>query len=88
VVAVGYIAVELMQKSPQENGKVGLERPYLWPHDAQQFVAQTTSLASANALSKVCGASIYYSTLDLTPAATAIETPLEAGPAPGYMGDY
>jgi hypothetical protein len=47
-----------MQKSPQENGKVGLEHPERWLDDAQHFLAETTSLTSAKALSKVCGTPI------------------------------
>jgi hypothetical protein len=56
--AVGYIAMNLMQKAPLENGRVGLEHPERWPEDAQLFLAEAISLTSAKELSQVSGASI------------------------------
>lgn len=60
VLAVGYIATELMQKAPQENQRVGLEHPELWPKDATDFLTATTdiTITSVAELSKVSRAPV------------------------------
>lgn len=58
MIAVGHIAVSLMQNAPKENGQVGLDHPEQWPEDAQHFLAEATSATSARELSDVSRASV------------------------------
>jgi hypothetical protein len=73
-VAVGHIAVSLMQNAPKENGQVGLDHPERWLEDAQRFLADATSAKSARELSEVSRAFI-TTTMHLTlTAPTTIPT--------------
>jgi hypothetical protein len=57
VIAVGHIAMNLMQGAPLDDGRVGLEHPEEWPADAQSFLPDAISLTSAKELSQVSHAS-------------------------------
>jgi hypothetical protein len=53
--AVGYIAMELMQKYVKDDGAVGVEDLECWPSDsnAVNFLLRTTSASSVDELLKV-----------------------------------
>jgi hypothetical protein len=53
--ALGYITMELMQKYPQEDGRIGLENLDRWPSNSKavDFLSMTTSVTSVKELSKV-----------------------------------
>ena len=74
VIAVGHIAVSLMQNAPKENGQVGLDYPEQWPEDAQRFLADATSARSARELSEVSRASITTAMYLTLPAPTTNPT--------------
>ena len=56
--ALGYIAMELMQKYANDEGAIGLEDFDRWPSDsdAVDFLAMTTSATSVNELVQVSSA--------------------------------
>lgn len=53
VIAVGHLAMSLMQGAPLDDGRVGLEHPEEWPADAQTFLPDAICLTSAKELSQV-----------------------------------
>lgn len=53
--AVGYIAMELMQKYAKEDGAIGIDNLNRWPADSEavKFLSMTTSAGSVEELKKV-----------------------------------